>query len=125
MPPMRHSVARHDAEVMSEDDALGTTSEDQVPLDSRYSPTLVGGRFEPVVPSAIHEPDNVQALVCSGTEIPSEGSPVTCGDGCWAQLASARALTMSKTQSRQARGTFNCSRLIVMCVLSCESSRRC
>jgi hypothetical protein len=73
---MRHSVARHDAEVMNDEGALGTTREDHVPFASRYSPTLEGERSDPVVPRAMHEPESVHALVCSGTAIPIEGKPV-------------------------------------------------
>lgn len=114
MPPIRHSVARHDAEVISEEGAFGTTSDDHVPLDSRYSPTVVGSESDPVVPRAMHEPESVQALVCSGTEMLIEGKPVTCSDAWVAQLASARAPTPSNAPSRHAREAFATSRLIEM-----------
>ena len=110
---MRHSVARQEADVMREEGALGTTSEDHVPSGSRYSPTLVGTASDPVVPMAMHDPESVQALVCSGTEMPMEGRPVTCSDVAFTQLASARALTPSKAPRRHTRGGFAVSRLMV------------
>lgn len=70
-------MLQHDAEVITDDGALGTTRDDQVPLFSRYSPTAEGVRFAPVVPIATHEPVVVQATVWRGTEIPMEGKPVT------------------------------------------------
>lgn len=76
-PPITHVVETHELEVSIDDGALGTTSEDQVPFDSRYSPTDVGGVEELVVPMAMHESDVVHALRWSGTEMPIEGMPVT------------------------------------------------
>jgi hypothetical protein len=59
---MRHSVAKHDEDVKIDEGALGTTSKDHVPFASRYSPTLEGAVFEPVVPKAMHEFEPVHAL---------------------------------------------------------------
>jgi hypothetical protein len=112
-PPIRHCVARQDAEEIRADGALGTTRSDHVPFDSRYSPTLVGNVSEPVVPSAMHEPERVQAPRCNGTEIPMEGSPVTCGTADWVpQLANTRAPAPSNAPRRHARGAWASSRLM-------------
>ena len=70
-------MLQHDAEVITDDGALGTTRDDQVPLFSRYSPTAEGVRFAPVVPIATHEPVVVQATVWRGTEIPALLQPAS------------------------------------------------
>jgi hypothetical protein len=70
-------VVKHATDVSCEEGVLGTTSEDHAPFVSRYWPTVAGVRFEPVVPSATHEPDWVHALTRRGTLMPMEGTPVT------------------------------------------------
>jgi hypothetical protein len=106
---------------MIEEGALGVTSGDHVPFASRYSPTLVGIESDPVVPSAMHESDVVQALVCRGTEIPMDGKPETCVEVVVAQLARRRPLRHRSAPSRHAWGPFDRCRLMVLFVPSCLS----
>jgi len=117
-PPTRQFVARHDAVVTSEEGAAGTSSTFHVPFDSRYSPTLVGAVLEPVVPTAMHEPDVVHAVTRKGTEMPIDGTPETCSTDCVVQLARARALAAVTTLNHHALRAFTARLFIVVCVLS-------
>jgi hypothetical protein len=118
VPPTRHSVERHDADVMSDEGAAGTSRAFHTPLDSRYSPTLDGAILDPVVPTAMHEPDVVHAVTRKGTEIPMDGTPVTCRTVWVVQLASVSALVAASTLNHHTLRTFAARLFIMVCVLS-------
>ena len=117
-PPIRHCVERHDADVINDEGAAGTAREFHTPLDSRYSPTLDGVVLEPVVPTAMHDPEVVHAVRRSGTEMPMEGNPMTCKVDCVMQPARVSALAAASTPTHHALRTFDPRLFMVVCVLS-------
>jgi hypothetical protein len=119
-------VLQHDAVVITDDGALGTTSDDHVPSFSRYSPTDDGARSDPVVPRATHEPVVVQATVWRGTEIPMEGIPVTQTIATeLVHPASSRAPTHATAIARHDARTLAGSRLMMSCCLSFRFDAKC
>src|ERR1019366_4976735 len=120
VPPTRHWRAQHAADEIVVTGVFGTSRAVQTPLACRTSPTNDGAAREPSAPAATHEPEVVQATLCSGTLILSEGVPVTWGlmTAAVPQPASIRAATHATTAPRHDFRVLAVARLMAFPVFS-------
>jgi hypothetical protein len=78
-PPTRHWLLQHAADENELTSVLGTLGAVQTPLARLTCTTAEGATLLPLAPAATQAPDVVQATLCSGTLMPSDGVPVRWG----------------------------------------------
>jgi hypothetical protein len=120
-PPTRHWLDQQAADEMVVTVVLGRLGAVQTPLARLTCTTADGATVDPLAPAATQAPDVVQATLCSGTSMLSDGAPVRWGPTTTFALphpASTRAATPTTNAPRHERRAVAVARLMAFPVFS-------
>jgi hypothetical protein len=120
-PPTRHWLDQQAADVMDETTVLGMLGAVQTPWARLTCTTADGATGDPLAPAATQAPDVVQATLCRGTSMLSDGVPVRWEPNTTCALphpASTTAATPTTNAPRHELRTVAVARLMAFPVFS-------
>jgi hypothetical protein len=121
VPPTRHWLAQHADDEIEVTTVLGILGAVQTPLARLTCTTADGATVDPLAPAATQAPDVVQATLCNGTSMLSDGEPVKWGPTTTFALphpASTRAATTTTNTPRREVRAVAVVRLMTLPVFS-------